>query len=164
MKQSLTKLAQKQGSKYALQATFYTEAIMLLLLSTFLLIASRSFNVLLEVFSYLEIRVAATFILGSFIFAILFGQVATRRFLSKKKNFFAIGMGTGLIIIICSTILASLVAFAIQLIDIGPSEKWALIYFVRPLLWILAFSIIPVAIAGTWFGLKIKKAITRYNY
>jgi hypothetical protein len=163
MKKSLTKLAQKKGSKYALQATFYTEAILLVLISTFLLIATRSFHVLLEVFGYLEIRVAATFILGSFIFAIFFGKVATRRFLSKKKNFFWIGMGTGLVVIICSTMLASLVAFAIQLVDIGFSEKWALIYFVRPLLWMLAIGIIPVAIAGGWFGHKLKKAMDRHH-
>ena len=163
MKPSLPKSTQLQGSKYALQATFYTEAIVLVLLSTFLLIAGRSFNVLLEVFSYLEIRVASTFILGSFLFAILFGKVATRKFLSKKKNFFWIGMGTGLVIIICSTMLASGVAFAIQLIDIGPIEKWAFIYFVQPLLWMLAISIVPVAVAGSWFGLKLKNNLARIS-
>jgi hypothetical protein len=161
MKKSLTQLTQKKGSKYALQATFITEAVMLVLISTVLLVAGKSFNVLLEVFSYLEIRVAATFILGSFIFAILFGKVATRRFLSKKKNFFWIGLATGLVVIVCSTFLASLVAFAIQLIDIGFSEKWALIYFVRPLLWMVAFSLIPVTIAGGWFGYKLKKVTAR---
>jgi hypothetical protein len=161
MKESFTQSFQRQGSKYALQATFYAEAIMLVLISTVLLVASRSFNVLLELFSYLEIRVAATFILGSFIFAILFGKIATRQFLSKKNNSFLIGLETGLVIIICSTMLASLVAFAIQLIDIGLSEKWALIYFVRPLLWMLAFSILPAAIAGGWFAYKLKKATRR---
>jgi hypothetical protein len=157
MKQSLTQLAQKKGSKYALQATFYTEAILLVVLSLILLIASRSFQVLVEVFGYLEIRVAANFILGSFIFAILFGQVATRKILSEGQNHLWIGIGTGLVIIICSTVLASLVAFVIQLMDIGLSEKWALIYFVRPLLWVTAFSLIPVMIAGGWFGYKLKK-------
>lgn len=146
-----------------MQATFYTEAIMLGLISAFLLIDSRSFNVLLEVFSYLEIRVAATFILGSFIFAILFGKAAIRKYLDKRNNYFWIGMETGLVIIICSTLLASLVAFAIQLLDAGLSEKWALIYFVRPLLWMLAFGFIPVAVAGGWFGHKLKKAAARYQ-
>jgi hypothetical protein len=161
MKESITQSVQKKGSKYALQATFYTEAIMLVLISTVLLVAGRSFHLVLELFSYLEIRVAATFILGSFIFAILFGKVATRKFLSKKNNPFWIGLETGLVIIICSTMLASLVAFAIQLVDIGLSERWALIYFVRPLLWMLAFSILPAAIAGIWFGHKLKKATRR---
>jgi hypothetical protein len=163
MKESLIQLAQNQGSRYALQATFYTEAIVLALISAFLLIGSRSVEVLLEVFSYLEIRVAATFILGSFIFAILFGKLATRKYLGKRNNSFWIGVETGLVIIICSTMLACLVAFAIQLFDVGLSEKWALIYFVRPLLWMLAFSFIPVAIAGGWFGQKLKKAASRLH-
>jgi hypothetical protein len=163
MKESLTQLAQDHGSKYALQATFYTEAIMLVLISVILLMAGRSFEVLLEVFSYLEIRVAATFILGSFIFAILFGKLATRKYLGKRNNYFWIGMETGLVIIICSTILASLVAFAIQLLEVGPSEKWALIYFIRPLLWMLAISLVPVAIAGGWFGHKLKKAAAQFH-
>jgi hypothetical protein len=161
MKESLIQMTQDKGSKYALQATFYTEAIMLVIISAFLLIASRSFEVLLEVFSYLEIRVAATFILSSFIFAILFGKLATRKYLGKRNNYFWIGMETGLVVIICSTILASLVAFAIQLLEVGLSDKWALIYFVRPLLWMLGFSLIPVVIAGGWFGYKLKKAATR---
>lgn len=161
MKKSLAKTVQKKGSKYALQATFYTEAILLVLLSTSLVLISRSVDVLFDVFGYLEIRVAATFILGSFIFAILFGKAATLKFLRKRKNYFWIGMGTGLLIIICSTLLASLVAFSLQLMDIGFSEKWGLIYFVRPLLWMLAFSLIPVMVAGGWYGYKMKKVAVR---
>lgn len=163
MKESLIQSVQNQGSRYALQATFYTEAIMLVLISAFLLIASRSFEVLLEVFGYLEIRVAATFILGSFIFAIVFGKAATRKYLGKKKNYFWIGLKTGLVVIICSTVLACLVAFAIQLLEVGLSERWALIYFVRPLQWMLGLSLIPVVIAGGWFGHKLKKAASRFR-
>lgn len=163
MKKSFAKTVQKKGSKYALQATFFTEAILLVLLSTSLLFVTRSLEVLLDVFGYLEIRVAATFILGSFIFAILFGKVATLKFLSKRKNYLWIGMGTGLLIIICSTLLACLVAFSLQLVDIGFTEKWGLIYFVRPLLWMLAFSLVPVMVAGGWYGYKMKKVAFRLS-
>ena len=88
----------------------------------------------------------------------LFGQLAGKEILIKKKNDLWIGFKYGMATLLTTAFLASWTGFFQEGIDnIGTNDEPFTDYIIKPLFWVFFFGVIPVLFVGFWFGRQIKK-------
>ena len=88
----------------------------------------------------------------------LFGQIAGKIILIKKKNYVVTGFLCGLGILMTTASLSSWIGFFQEGLDnIGTNDNPFEDYILKPVFWIFFFGIIPIFFVGIWFGRQIKK-------
>ncbi|WP_207432850.1 hypothetical protein [Sabulibacter ruber] len=155
------KQAQRQGASYALRATLVTEVIIALLFFTFLLSVTGSAQMFWDIATYLGVGNFTVFILSSLLFAILIGRRAGVKVLVKKKRHAWIGLISGLEVVLLSTVLCSLVTLLMQATAGALEKGWLLNYVMKPFAWLGLLCLVPVSIAGLWYGHKLKSKLVR---
>ncbi len=99
-------------------------------------------------------------IMGIFFFygmGYFFGKKAGIQILLKKRNYILTGIKYGILILITTTFLTSLIGFFQEGIEnIGTQDNPFYDYIFKPMYWILMFGIIPAIVIGILFGLTIK--------
>ena len=88
----------------------------------------------------------------------IFGQLAGKAILVKKRNYILTGFLCGMAILMTTAFLSSWTGFFQEGIHHtnsydNPYED----YILKPVFWIFFFGIIPVFLVGIWFGRQIKK-------
>lgn len=88
----------------------------------------------------------------------LFGQLAGKAILIKKKNYILIGFLCGMATLMTTAFLSSWTGFFQEGISkVGTNDNPFVDYIYKPVFWIFFFGLIPVFIVGIWFGRQIKK-------
>lgn len=95
--------------------------------------------------------------IGLFIASYFFGGMAGVEIIKKKRNPYIVGVKYGLIILFVGSVAGNTVGF----IDDGLKEFSTgspfVDYYMKPLLWIFVFGLIPTIVIGCLFGHRIKK-------
>jgi hypothetical protein len=88
----------------------------------------------------------------------LFGQLAGKEILIKKRNYKWVGFKYGMATLLTTAFLASWTGFFQEGIhDIGTTDEPFADYIIKPLFAVFFFGLIPVLLVGFWFGRQIKK-------
>ena len=100
-------------------------------------------------------------IIGAFIMLVsghLFGQLAGKAILIKKRNHILTGFLCGMAILLTTGFLSSWTGFFQEGISkVGTEDNPFVDYIYKPVFWIFFFGLIPVFLVGIWFGGQIKK-------
>lgn len=96
-------------------------------------------------------------ITAMFISAYYLGQKAGVEILSTMPDPHWIGLKTGMLILIISTIAGSLVGFFKE--GIGSYGNPFYHYLFKPLFWVISYGFIPVVLVGIWYGYIIEKKL-----
>jgi membrane protease YdiL (CAAX protease family) len=152
-----TFLAKKIGSRQALKGVVAGLIIAYLIMTWF----SQGFGLKYALLWFKNIDYKFNIFVG--VIAILLaghflGQRAGISILVKNKNRIWIGILYGFLILLVGTIVASFVG-VFQ--NIGIDNSLFFNYMVKPLVWVTSFGLIPVVIAGIWFGNSIVRQARR---
>lgn len=149
--------ARQQGGRYAVRAALVTQLTVLLLLGSFLLSATRSADLLMELFTWIGLPTFSVFSVGTLLFAYLVGQKVGAAVLMQKRNHWRTSYAAGMLIVVLSTLLASLYTLIAQVLAVGIPQDWWMYFVAKPLVWIISLSLIPVGVASTWYGYQLSK-------
>lgn len=133
-----------------------------LLIAQFIMVWFSSDNSIIEgFFWFTTFNYNFNVIIGILIMLIsghLFGQIAGKAILIKKRNYVLMGFLCGMAILMTTAFLSSWIGFFQEGISkIGTEDNPFVDYIYKPIFWILFFGLIPVLVVGTWFGKQIKK-------
>ena len=88
----------------------------------------------------------------------VFGQLAGKAILIKKRNYILVGFLCGMAILMTTAFLSSWTGFFQEGIEkIGTNDNPFEDYILKPVFWIFFFGLLPVFFVGIWFGGRIKK-------
>ncbi len=88
----------------------------------------------------------------------IFGQLAGKAILIKKRNCILTGFLCGMAILLTTAFLSSWMGFFQEGIsNIGTEDNPFVDYIYKPVFWIFFFGLIPVFLVRIWFGRQIKK-------
>ncbi|ALI99542.1 hypothetical protein [Rufibacter tibetensis] len=153
------KNAQRQGITYALKATLATEVVIAVLFFTLLLSVTSSVQMFLDIVTYLGAVNVVLFIISSLLFAYLIGRRAGVKILVRKKRHTWIGLFSGLKVVLFSTLVCSAAALLLQATTGAIEKGWLLNYMMKPFAWMAVLCLLPVTIAGLWYGYKLKSKL-----
>jgi uncharacterized membrane protein len=156
-----THQAKQKGSRYALQVTLTTELAVVLLLFTFLLTATKSTRVFLELIEWMDAANIMMFVLGTGLFSFLLGKKAGVGIIVQRKNHWKTGCWLGVQTVVLATTLSTLFALTGHLLGNDTPTDSLLAFIAKPFVWIIPLSVIPVVIAGVWYGYQMEKQIKR---
>src|SRR5690606_6901937 len=99
-------------------------------------------------------------------FAVSFflGRKAGVAIILKKGNYLLISYANGIAIVVLSTLISSTFSLIIQVITGAMPENWLLLFVAKPVVWMTLLSVIPVLIAGSWYGVQMKMSGTKKRY
>ncbi|GAB2529835.1 hypothetical protein [Rufibacter soli] len=158
---SSIKQAQKQGERYAVKATLVTELGLALLSFTLLLLATHSAQVFWDIITYLGAVNVAVFVVASVLFAYLVGRNAGVKILVKKRRYAWVGLFSGLKVVFFSTLVCVATALLVQSV-MGPLELgWLVDFIMKPFAWVALLCLVPVALAGIWYGYTLRRSTER---
>ena len=87
----------------------------------------------------------------------IFGQLAGKAILIKKRNYILTGFLSGMAILMTTAFLSSWTGFFQEGIEkVGTNDNPFEDYILKPVFWIFFFGLLPVFLVGIWFGWKIK--------
>jgi hypothetical protein len=143
--------AKKIGSKQGLLSVgiglFIAQLIMTLFSSDFFWFTDASFK--------LNLAIGIMIMLTS---GHIFGQLAGKAILIKKRNYVMTGFSYGMAVLMTTTFLSSWVGFFQEGgNNIGTNDNPFEDYILKPVFWIFLFGLIPSFLVGIWFGKQIKK-------
>ena len=98
-------------------------------------------------------------IIGAIIMLIsghLFGQLAGKAILIKKRNYILTGFLCGMAVLMTTAFLSSWTGFFQEGINQTLGNPYQ-DYILKPVFWIFFFGLVPVFVVGIWFGRQIKK-------
>jgi hypothetical protein len=133
--------AQQRGRKYAVQATPVTELIIVFLLFTFLLTATKSVSFLPALIKWIGLHNFLVFILGTLLFSYLLGQKAGVGIIIKGKDYCWTGYTLGFLVVLFSTLLSSLFALIAQSLSSDLPNDWLIACIAKPLIWMIPSSV-----------------------
>jgi hypothetical protein len=88
----------------------------------------------------------------------IFGQLAGKAILIKKRNFILVGFLCGMAVLLTTAFLSGWTGFIQEGIDnIGTNDNPFEDYIFKPLYWVTIFGIVPAFLVGIWFGGQIKR-------
>jgi len=100
-------------------------------------------------------------LIGAFIILIsghIFGQLAGKAILIKKRNYILTGFLCGMACLMTTAFLSSWTGFFQEGISkVGTDDNPFVDYIYKPVFWIFFFGLVPVFLVGIWFGKQIKK-------
>ncbi len=149
--------AQQVGGKYATQATLVTELVVLCLLATFLLSSTGSITFLDEIFRWISLPVCIVFVLSTLLFSYLLGQKLAVSILMRGRKCYWKCYTSAIGVVLLSIGVASSFALINQVIGHNLPENWIILYVAKPIIWVLPLSIVPILVAGTWYGNELIK-------
>jgi hypothetical protein len=149
--------AQQKGSRYALQATLVTEGTVLFLLSGFLLTATGSFRLLLSITGWIGAQNCTVFMGCSLLLAYLLGGKAGAGMIRMGKNHYWTSYAAGIGVVLLSTLLSAGFQLVTLLLSRDLPTGWLTDIVFKPVVWMTALSLIPVLIAGTWYGYQLEQ-------
>ncbi len=98
-------------------------------------------------------------LLGLLVFGFLFGRLAAKEIIKKKKDHTWVGFKYGIFTLWTGTLLGSLVGFFEEgFHKIGQQDDPFVDYIYKPMFWVTFFGLIPVLLVGFWFGRQIKRS------
>lgn len=104
-------------------------------------------------------------LIGAFIMLLsghIFGQLAGRAILIKKRNYILTGFLCGMAILMTTAFLSSWTGFFQEGISkVGTDDNPFADYIYKPVFWIFFFGLVPVFLVGIWFGRQIKKHVNK---
>jgi hypothetical protein len=153
------KQAQKQGITYALKATLITEVAITVLFFTFMLSVTNSTQMFWDIVTYLGAANVIVFICSSLLFAYLIGRKAGVKIIVRRKRHALVGIFSGLKVVLFSTIVCCLAALLLQATTGALEKGWLLNYIMKPFAWMAFLCFIPVALAGLWYGHKLRSKL-----
>ncbi|MBC3541977.1 hypothetical protein ACFSC6_08965 [Rufibacter sediminis] len=148
--------ARRQGSTYALRVTLVTEVVLAVLFFTLLLSVTSSAQMFWDIVTYLGTVNLAIFVFSSLLFAFLVGRKAGVNILIRKKKSTWVGVFSGLKVVLFSTLICVLAALFLQATTGALEKGWLLNYIMKPFAWMGLLCLVPVTIAGLWYGYKLK--------
>jgi hypothetical protein len=148
------KLQVSAGSWFAMKATILSAIVILSLVFSFAASADV-LGYLLKALQFTGYVNIVSFVTMSIIFAYLLGKKAEIAIRKKTSGHLYISYKTGLLVITYSTLITSLLACGTTLVTTGLPADWFMLYFVVPLVWTISLSVLPIAIAGSWYGVSI---------
>jgi len=161
----LIKHAEFKGAKLAVQATLVTELSILFILITFTVSVSGSENLFVSILSdTVGIFNCFSFVILTFAVSFFLGRKAGVAIILKKGNYLLISYANGIAIVVLSTLISSTFSLIIQVITGAMPENWLLLFVAKPVVWMTLLSVIPVLIAGSWYGVQMKMSGTKKRY
>lgn len=149
--------AKKIGSRQALIAV----AIGLLIAQLIMTWFSSDNGIIKGFFWFTTFSYNLNLIIGAIIMLIsghLFGQLAGKAILIKKRNYILTGFLCGMAILMTTAFLSSWTGFFQEGLDnLGTNDNPFEDYILKPVFWIFFFGLVPVFVVGIWFGRQIKK-------
>ncbi|WP_210486528.1 hypothetical protein [Rufibacter aurantiacus] len=153
------KRARRQGIAYAIRATLVTEVAIAVLFFTFMLAVTSSAQMFWDLVTYLGAANVTIFVFSSLLFAFLVGRKAGVKIMLRKKKYAWVGVFSSLKVVLFSTLICCLAALLLQAAA-GPVENgWLLNYIMKPFAWVAVLCLIPVSVAGLWYGYKLKSKL-----
>jgi hypothetical protein len=153
----MLKIAQNSIGRQALVAVMVSELVAMLLLFTFLVSATGSPHIFSGMIVEIGMANFVVFILSTLLLAYFLGEKAGANVLAKKGNYYLAGYFLGLKVVVLSSLMSSIFAIALSLFTGELSLDLLIIYLFKPLIWLLPFGIVPIMIAGTWFGYQLRE-------
>lgn len=151
------KLPLSAGSRNAVQATICSELVTFFLVFSFAA-SSGVLEQLLQALRLIGYGNIICFIFSSIFFAYVLGRQAGIVVHKKEHGRFYIGYKAGLLVTVYSTLLTSLLAFSVTLINTGLPADWFLLYIAKPLAWMICLSSFPILIAGSWYSFTMTRS------
>ena len=153
------KIAQTNGYKYALKGTIYTELIVLFIVLSSITSAARSatgaFSMIVGLVGAIGCVNIVNFIVLTLFFAYFLGKKAGVSILKNRNNYLLKSYKTGFLIVIYSTLTASITALVINFFKGELPVDWFILFILRPIVWLFCLSFIPIFIAGSWYGVRL---------
>ncbi|RNI26060.1 hypothetical protein [Rufibacter latericius] len=153
--------AQRKGISYALRATLVTEVVIAVLLFTFLLSATSSVQAFWDLVTYLGAFNVVLFVLSSLLFAFLIGRSTGVKIMQRKREFAWRGVLSGLEVVLLSTIICIVATVLLQATNGSLEKGWLVNFIMKPFAWMAILCLIPVSIAGLWYGYKLKSKLNQ---
>lgn len=147
--------AKKIGSRQALIAVGYGLLIAQLIMTW---ISSEN-GIVIGFFWFTNFSYNLNLMIGVVIMLLsghLFGQVAGKAILIKKRNYILTGFLCGMAVLMTTAFFSSWTGFFQEGIKQTLGNPYH-DYILKPVFWIFFFGLIPVLIVGIWFGKQIKK-------
>ncbi|HYF69056.1 MAG TPA: hypothetical protein VD884_13025 [Ohtaekwangia sp.] len=152
------KQAEFKGANLAVQATLITELAILFILITFTVSVSGAVNLFVSILSdTVGILNCFSFVILTFAFSFFLGKKAGVAIIFKKRHYLLTSYAAGIAIVVLSTLISSTFSIIIQAITGPMQENWLLLFVAKPVVWMIILSVIPIVIAGSWYGLRIVK-------